>query len=756
MNWRMEFLLKSAVCLLLIVPFILYGMTPTEAQEKNMVRVVTTPPTTGGNAFYIGNRPPLLASPLIKLPVGSIKPEGWLRQQLELMAEGFSGHLTEISKWCRYDGNAWVSAKGEGEFGWEELPYWLKGFIDLGYVLNNERIIKEARQWVEGVLANQEADGYFGPRLNKKNYDLWPNMVMFYVLRTHYEATNDQRVLGLMKKYCRWLTSIPLEQYLPESWQKWRGGDNLDHIYWLYNQTGEKWLLDLARVNHERTADWTGGIPTWHGVNLCQGFREPAEYYQQTGDSRYLQATERNYNTIMNMYGQVPGGMFGADENARPGYTDPRQAAETCSMVEFMHSFEMLLKITGNTVWADRAEEVAFNSLPAVMTPDFKGLHYLTAPNMVQLDRTSKAPLFDNGGDMLSYNPWQYRCCQHNVAFGWPYYAEHLWMATPNNGLAATLYAASTVAAKVGSGAEVRIVETTDYPFDEVVEFKFSAAKTVSFPFLLRVPNWCQSAQVRINGEKVEVQATPSSWLVLERNWKNGDVVRFELPMTISVKTWAKNNNAVSVSRGPVTYSLKIGERWERYGGTDPPVRAVDRWPAYEVFPTTPWNYGLLVDMNNPSASFEIAKRQGTLPAQPFTTENAPIELRAKGKRIPQWTLETNGLIGALQSSPVRSDEPVENIILIPMGAARLRVSAFPRISECPDANVWKQKHYSVSSFNRGGLYHETAQSIGEVYHSHQCIYGYDSGELFSQLISRSNRGGFGDLECQDYHRRCQ
>ncbi|MDZ7292714.1 MAG: glycoside hydrolase family 127 protein [candidate division KSB1 bacterium] len=682
MNRRMQCLTVGTV-FLLFAPLVLYAANLIETKEKTMVRVINSPATTGGNNFYIGNRAPLLASPLIKLPVGCIKPEGWLRQQLQLMAEGFTGKLTEISKWCRYDGNAWVSANGEGEFGWEELPYWLKGFIDLGYVLNEERMIKQARQWVEGVLTSQEGDGYFGPRLNKKNHDIWPNMVMLYVLRTHYEATKDQRVLDLMTKYCRWLTAIPLEQYLPESWQKWRGGDNLDHIYWLYNQTGEKWLLDLARVNHERTADWTGGIPTWHGVNLCQGFREPAEYYQQTGDIRYLQATERNYDTIMSMYGQVPGGMFGADENARPGYIDPRQGAETCSMVEFMHSFEMLLKITGNIVWADRAEEVAFNSLPAALTPDLKGLHYLTAPNMVQLDRMSKAPMFDNSGDMLSYNPWQYRCCQHNVAFGWPYYAEHLWLATQNHGLAAALYSASTVTAKVGSGLEVRITETTDYPFDEVVEFKFSASKAVSFPFLLRIPNWCREARVQINGEKIEVQATPASWLVLERNWKNGDVVHLELPMTISVKTWAKNNNAISVARGPLTYALKIGERWERYGGADP-------WPAYEVFPTTSWNYGLVVDPNDPSASFEVAKTHAAVPAQPFTPENVPVSLRAKGKRITGWKLESNGLIGTLPSSPVRSDEPLEEVVLIPMGAARLRVSSFPRISECPEANVWK------------------------------------------------------------------
>jgi len=598
------------------------------------------------------------------------------------MAEGFTGHLTEISQWCRPTG-AWASAQGEGRFGWEELPYWLKGFIDLGYALKDERIVGEARRWVETVLSSQEASGYFGPRSNRESHDIWPNMIMLYVLRSHYEATGDGRVIPFMTKYFRWLTTIPLEHFLPDSWQKWRGGDNLDSIYWLYNRTGEAWLLDLARVNHERTADWVGGIPTWHGVNLCQGFREPAQYYQQTHDVRYLRATERNYNTVMDAYGQVPGGMFGADENARPGFTGPRQAAETCSMVEFMHSHEILLGITGNPLWADRCEDIAFNSLPAAMTSDLKGLHYLTAPNMVQLDRRDKSPLFDNGGDMLSYNPWQYRCCQHNVAFGWPYFAGRLWMATQGNGLAAVFYAASTVKAKVGDGPEVQITETTDYPFGEAVEFNLATRKSVRFALWLRVPRWCDKAQVEVNGKALDVQARPLSWIMLERQWQNGDVVRLQLPMAIRLTVWQKNRNTVSVHRGPLTYSLRIAERWERYGGSD-------QWPAFEVFPTTPWNYGLIVDLQNPATSFEVIQQEGPMASQPFTLENAPIALRAKGKRIPQWKLEPNGLVGEIQASPVRSDAPVEEIILIPMGGARLRISAFPQITPAPDGPEWK------------------------------------------------------------------
>ena len=630
----------------------------------------------GENRFYQGNRAPLAASPFIKLPIGAIRPEGWLRTQLELEAEGFSGRLSEISQFCKYEGNGWVTP-GSGDRGWEEAPYWLKGFTDLGYVLGDERIKAEALKWLNAVLANQQKDGYFGTRKNlavkrgdqpemhtdkpDEVIDLWPNMIMLYPLRTLYEATSDKRVIPFMLKYFEWQRSIPRAQFLPASWQKYRGGDNLDYIYWLYNHTGQRWLLDLAKVNHERTANWFANIPTWHGVNISQGFREPAQYFQQSKDPTFIDATERSYRLVMDEYGQMPGGMFAADENARPGHTGPRQAAETCTMAEFMLSDEMLLKITGDAKWADRAEDVAFNSLPASMTPDLKGLHYLTAPNQVQLDRQNKSPMIENRNDMFSYNPYQYRCCQHNVAHAWPYYAEHLWLATADNGIAAALYAASSVEAKVGDGTTVKITETTDYPFDETVTLRLETRRNVKFPLMLRVPAWAKSAAALVNG--TAAASGGPGWLTIDRLWKNGDVVKLTLPMTIETKTWAKNGNSLSVYRGPLAYSLKIGERWQRYG-------ANEKWPAYEVYPTTPWNYALVRS--------EMRIETQRVSKQPFTTEAAPVRLIAKGRRVPSWKLEANGLIQEVPSSPVSTTEPVEEITLIPMGCARLRVSAFP------------------------------------------------------------------------------
>jgi len=597
------------------------------------------------------------------------------------MRDGMTGRLPELSRWCRPEGSAWLAPDGSGNHGWEELPYWLKGYGDLGYLLDDSAVIAEARRWIDGALAGQREDGYFGPQANRDNKDVWPNMIMLNVLQSFFEFTRDDRVLPFMTRYFRWQLQLPDDDLLPGSWQKFRAGDNLQSVYWLYNRTGEPWLLDLGEKIHRHTADWSRGIASWHGVNISQCFRQPAQYYQQSRRWSPLRATERNYREVMEKYGQVPGGMFGADENCRPGYSDPRQAAETCSMVEFMLSFEILAAITGDAVWLDRCEDVAFNSLPAALTPDLKALHYLTAPNMVQLDMENKSPGVQNAGCMLAYSPGErYRCCQHNVSHGWPYFTEHLWMATHGDGLAAVLYAPCEVEATVAGGAALRIVEETDYPFRDTVDLSLSLSEPAQFPLLLRIPGWCANAEAAINDESVGKGIRAGRFLVIDRIWKSGDRVRLRLPMDIRATVWKKNHNAVSIHRGPLTYALKIGERWVQFGRTD-------EFPDWEVFPATPWNYALVVDPKDPAPAFEFADRGGTLPDQPFDF-SVPVELRARGRRIPAWQLH-GGLVAPLQKSPVRTAEPVEDITLIPMGCARLRIAAFPVAASGRRGNDW-------------------------------------------------------------------
>jgi len=656
------------------------------------VRVTPVPPTERTNDFYVSNARPLTPSPLIKLPIGSIKPEGWLRRQLELQADGFSGHLAEISHFLKKEGNAWLAADGQGHSPWEELPYWLKGFGDTGYILGDKRIIDEARVWIEGMLGSRKPDGWCGPAARRTGAgekktapDLWPLMVAINALQSYCEFTGDPRVLELMQEYFKWELALPDADFLPPFWQQQRAGDNLASVYWLYNRTGQEYLLQLGEKIQRNMANWTETVASWHNVNVAQCFRAPAVYYQQSRDPYFLQATERNYTMVWGTYGQVPGGMFGGDENCRRGHYGPRQGIETCASVEFMLSCEMLLKIAGDLTWADRCEDVAFNTFPPAMTADLKGLRYLVCPNQCQLDGKDKSPGIENGGDMFSYDPHRYRCCQHNVAHGWPYFAEHLWMATPDNGLAAVFYAACEVTAKVGNGRQVVVETRTRYPFEDTIRLSVGVEKPVRFPLYLRIPGWCAKPVLRINGNNTPAHAEPGTFLVVDRRWADGDSVELTFPMELRLRYWPRNGNSVCLDRGPLTYSLKIGQKYVRHGGTD-------EWPGWEVYPTTAWNYGLVLDATKPLArQFEVRTKTWPADNQPFAAEAAPIEITAQARKIANWKPDERGLIEEVQSSPVKSDEPVETVTLIPMGAARLRISAFPWIGEGPHAHEWRR-----------------------------------------------------------------
>ncbi len=463
---------------------------PGKQGNKRMgqgVAVVKRPSTALRNDHYVSNRPPLKPSPFAKLPVGAVEPRGWLRKQLELQADGMYGHLSEISRFCRVEDNPWLKASSDRKDGyWEEVPYWLKGFGNLGYILDDQRIESETTRWIEALLATRQDDGWFGPLVNlasprskteiegvnvRGRPDMWPNALMLTVLRSRYEAKQDQRVLGLMLGYCRWLERLPEEDYLIHWVAKRRGVEILRNVLWLYNVTGEPWLLDLAHKTHRRTSDWTSGISRYHCVDMSECYYEPALYYLVAGARTLLDAAERNRRILYDEFGQVPGGMFGGDEMSRPGYVGPRQAVETCAMVEMMNSCETIFtQIDGDVRWADRCEDVAFNSYPAATMPDMTALRYLTAPNHIVSDRLPKNPDINNGGAMYLMSPHLHRCCQHNHAHGWPYYAEHLWLATPDNGLCAMLYCDSSVTAQVADGQTVTLDQTTRYPFDERIE----------------------------------------------------------------------------------------------------------------------------------------------------------------------------------------------------------------------------------------------------------------------------------------------
>ena len=168
--------------------------------------------------------------------------------------------------------------------------------------------------------------------------------------------------------------------------------------------------------------------------------------------------------------------------------------------------------------------------------------------------------------------------------------------------------------------------------------------------------------------------------------------------MDIKIQKWELNHNSVSVNYGPLTFSLYIKEEYIKKESDETATRDskwqknVDRtkWPSYEIRPGSPWNYGLILDPEHPDKSFKISRKSWSENDFPFTEDAVPISLEAKAKKIPAWKLDKYGLCATLQDSPVYSAEKTEKVKLIPMGAARLRISAFPVIGNKEEGNRWK------------------------------------------------------------------
>ncbi len=675
--------------------FLILSATAVVAQDN--VAILDRPSLDGADGF----RAPLHGGLLKKLPIGEVQPKGWLREVLVRQGNGLCGQLGSVSAWLDKNNNQWLSDKGD--HGWEEVPYWLRGYSALAYLLDEPAMKKEAQVWFDAVLKNVKPNGILGPDAmdgNTQNPELWAKMPMLWALQTYYEHSGDERVLTAMTNYFKWELSIPDEHFLKGLWQEKRGGDNEWSVVWLYNLTGDKSILPLIDKLHRCGVDWTmsDDLPNWHGVNVAQGFREPATYYVYDGDGRMLQAAYDNHFTMRRRYGQVPGGMYGADENARPGYTDPRQGAETCAVVEQMASDEIMMCITGDPFWADHCEMVAFNTLPAALTPDMRSLRYITSPNMVVSDGKNHAPSIDNSlKGMLSMSPFSSRCCQHNHGMGWPYFAQHLVMATNDGGLCTMLYAANETTTQVSGGQTVSLAMETLYPFEDRVGISIKTDKPVNFPLYLRIPDWTENASVTVNGQPIQGQVMAGKYVRIERTWLDNDQVTIQMPMDIKTHVWQQNKSSVSVDYGPLTLSLRIDEDYHKRDSCDPDIvqddshwqESVDKnlWPAYEIFAQSPWNYALSVDDDNMPVDIKIEHRPWPSDNYPFTSESVPLLFTAKGHKIPSWGFDQTGMTDVLPTRFAQRSEEMENIQLVPMGAARLRLSAFPKAPATEDSD---------------------------------------------------------------------
>jgi DUF1680 family protein len=674
-------------CIWVLFSLTLFGVCSAKSKMKESEAIFQS-----SVSQTLWNRRPLSQNAFTPLPLGSIKPEGWLRQQLQIQADGLSGHLDEF--WPDLGpSSGWLGGNGES---WERGPYYLDGLVPLAYLLEDPRMICKAKKWVEWTLTHQRENGAIGPDRNKGKFqqewqaqDWWPDMVMLKVLTQYQEATQDPRVVPLMQKYFAYHLKYASQRPLVE-WASYRWAEEVLSLVWLYNRTGDSYLLDLARVLQQQAFDWKAHFADFkykekvskkdallktHVVNNAMAIKTSAVWWQISGDESDRKAIYQLLGQ-MDRYHGLPNGVHSGDEHYAG--LDPSQGTELCAVVEGMFSFEKAMAILGHPAFGDRLERIAYNALPATFKPDMWAHQYDQQPNQVLCSVLKGRNWTTNGPDsnIFGLEP-NFGCCTSNMHQGWPKFVSHLWMATRQEGLVAVAYGPCQVTARVRGGISVKIVEETDYPFRDTIRLSIRSGSTVAFPLTLRIPAWAEETRIMVGGKR-EQGVKPGTFHMIEREWKDGDEVEVIFPMRLGTTRYY--HDSVAIERGPIVFSLKVGEDWKQLKGEAPHA-------DWEVHPTSSWNYGLVIDPKHPEQSLTLEERPvGKIP---FSPEGAPLRLKAKGHRIVEWKLVA-GSAGPLPKSPVRPSGPEETLTLIPYGSAKLRVTAFPQIEDGGRSNPGK------------------------------------------------------------------
>ncbi|WIB77724.1 glycoside hydrolase family 127 protein [Curtobacterium sp. MCPF17_002] len=621
------------------------------------------------------------------IPLGRITPRGWLLDQLRLQADGITGQLEAVWSDVGPD-SGWLGGPGEN---WERGPYYLDGLVPLAHVLHDERLQGLATPWIEWILGSQRDDGFFGPAAND---DWWPRMVALKVLTQHADATGDERVEPFAERYFRHqLEHLPTRPLT--SWGRARGADNALSVWWLYERTGEDWLLELVDLIASQTTDWddylAGGLITGaarvfshrtHGPNVAMGLKTGAvDALRDEQFERHGRRTESSFGNLDRWHGQAHG-WFSGDEWL--GGREATAGIETCQVVEMMFTTEVHAQVYGRGIDGDRLESLAYNLLPASSDPTMRGHQYHQQANQVEVSVARREWSFSSDDANLFGLEPHFGCCTANLHQGWPKFVSHLWLRD-DDGLRVVAYAPAAIESDV-DGDPVSLVVDTEYPFDETVTIRVDTDRTEPFAIRLRIPEWAAGAAgvtLTVGGAPVAIASGGAAdglvpvdgYVTVERDWSTAGDVVLVLPM--QARVIRRDRQAASVRLGPLTMVHTSGERWIEHEGAP----GIGEW---EVHPRGSWNVALAEVDSAPG--WRIDRRR--VPDAPWslTGRSAPVVLHASGARATEWR-KAGAQADVPPPSPVLDHGPDDDLRLVPYGSARVRVTEFPVIGSWGDVD---------------------------------------------------------------------
>ena len=635
---------------------------------------------------------PAVKLALLPLAPGAVEPAGWLRDWAESARDGITGHLDE---WHPVFADGWKgvpiqanNAKADGT-GWplEQSAYWLDGALRLGFALHDEALIKKIRARLDPVVdgVNQADFGttfiHWKPGYKPDGFDNWAHSHMGRALVALYQGTGEQQVLdALVKVYANYPATMGNSNL---KGLEVSGLCNLDPMLETYSYSGDRRILDrvLQDVTQPEVAldiqAWAAGhLSPSHMVILYENIRLPAVVYPWTGDPSHLQATLSAFRWLDENH-MLPLGVVSGEEHAS-GIGAFRKT-ETCNVTAMLLSTSWMYRIQGHGDWGDRMERAFFNAGAAPVARDFQTMCYYQSPNRLHSASMPCEQPLSPGPDGNRFHHLgcpSVLCCVGAVNRIIPNFIIHMWMATQDNGLAATLYGPCTVAARAGAGVPVKVTTTTDYPFGDTVRLKVAPDKAVAFPLYLRIPAWCKEARIDLNGTPVAATPDHNGFVKITRTWDKEDLVVLKLPMHPEVVRGhetefpAANRDYFKFEPAEVFQPRRLPYASVHYG---PLLFAL---PIPDVDPNTPsaearWQYALDTDAGRKDGGITVDHQP--MPAHWNWPLQAPVVLKAPARFFDWHPTDAQ----ALPDRPV-TGTTAETIRLVPYGCTKFRISMFP------------------------------------------------------------------------------
>lgn len=615
-----------------------------------------------------------------ELPPGAVRPAGWLQLYLNKQAERLGYALPDVS-WPFSEPYWGGKESTESWWPWEQNAYWIDGAARCGLVTGNEALMQRAMQRIRFTLTHRDG-AFLGPALLRNGaaaYHRWPHAIFFRALT----ALSD---CGALQQIPETLAAFYLAEH-DDYGEYARNVVNVETMLWCYGRTGDKKLLALAEDSWGRyvsgkpqdpadlnpQAVYRGGPINGHGVTYAEIAKVPAILYAYTGNPDYLRFALAAQQRIFDHHMLVDG-VPSTTEYFRT--TTSIDSHETCDITDHTWTWGYLLKATGDGVWADRIERACFNAGMGAIRKDWKGVQYFSCPNQVLATMTSNHNVLKRGNFWMAYQPnpgWGTACCGGNVHRLFPNYAVRMWMAVPEGGIAAVLYGASTVEARVGKHQEpVKIVQETNYPFEEEIRLTVQSERAIEFPLHLRIPGWCGEPRIEINGKTVAVPPRSRGFVKLARRFSPGDTVKLHLPMR--VRTIVSPQEGVTYECGPIVYSYAIEA--EHASHVEPKWSTAD-YPLWVTTPRASWNYGV------PEQAMPALIRTAVT-ADPWVAPPSYLEIEAQ--QVDGWGLAAPAAAGGDGLTPGLPEKravsrPRTRIRLVPLGSTELRITVFPKLA---------------------------------------------------------------------------